>query len=317
MIEFLESEIAEIDAVRAAVDEAAFNSWFDNSEIKARFKKACMMAQRLRCCYCKRFFDTVNNNHWDLEHVLCERDYPQFFATPGNLAVACKDCNNAKSQEDVLRPQPHPPIADLPTESISYSIPHPCLDQWDSHMRHVNYQIYTSIGDKGTELISVCKLNKRAVELGGLTYDTLVAAIKANYFDLIDNPVDTVPPDDHILAAMARVQDGGEELRIQARLTALSATLAGLDRKAKKRKVETAIAKAEALAAKKMATREQGNMMVRVLTAIQATPSTARAEPVSGRSARPSMAVAPEMLFLPAPKREADAHDKTANKEEE
>jgi hypothetical protein len=317
MVGFLESEIAEIDAVRAAVNEAAFNAWFDNSEIKARFKKACMMAQRLRCCYCKRFFDTVNNNHWDLEHVLCEQNYPQFFATPGNLAVACKDCNNAKSQEDVLRPQPQPPIVDLPAVSISYSIPHPYLDQWDGHMRHVNYQIYTSTGDKGTELISVCKLNKRAVELGGLTYDTLVAAIKTNYFDVIANPVDTVPPDDHILTTMARIQDVGEELRIQARLTALSTTLAGLVQKARKRKVKTAIAKAEALAAKELATREQSNMTVRVPTAIQATPSTSRSGPVMGRSERPKMDVAPEMLFLSAPKREADVDDETTDKEEE
>jgi hypothetical protein len=108
MIHLLPAEEAEIAAVRAAFVENQFNAWFDQSAIKARLKKAYMQHQRLRCCYCRKYKDTTNNNEWDLEHILCKLWYPQFFASPANLAIACKPCNIAKGEHDILRPQPRP-----------------------------------------------------------------------------------------------------------------------------------------------------------------------------------------------------------------
>ncbi|MCA0323059.1 MAG: response regulator transcription factor [Actinobacteria bacterium] len=102
-----------MNAQRAILEEPEFNAWFDKSDIKARIKKAMMHGQRLRCCYCRRFQDTTNNLVWDLEHILCELHYPQFFAVAGNLAIACKQCNNAKKQADVLLPQASPAEIDM------------------------------------------------------------------------------------------------------------------------------------------------------------------------------------------------------------
>ncbi|MBE1208382.1 hypothetical protein [Aminobacter carboxidus] len=250
MIELLQSELAEIAAVRIAVSESNFNSWFDKSGIKARFKKACMQQQRLRCCYCRKFKDTTNNNEWDLEHVLCEQWYPQFFATPGNLAVACKQCNIAKNQADVLLPQPRPDprLEELPIESHRYSIPHPWIDDWDAFLSHVNYQVYRSDSEKGLALIKLCKLNKIAVEEGGLNYDTVAAAVKTEFFELVDNAIDPPPLDAEVLERVARLTDNLQELQVDARLRALGRTLATLARGAAKRTAEQAVIEAGRIA---------------------------------------------------------------------
>jgi len=137
MTQFLESEVLEIEAVRQAVDaalidEVDLNNWFDQSEIKQRFKKARIRDQGIRCCYCKKFIPLTDNDAWDLEHVLCELHYPQFFAVAENLAIACGPCNRAKRDEPVLRPVaiPAPRIAVLPVDPERYSIPHPRFDDW-------------------------------------------------------------------------------------------------------------------------------------------------------------------------------------------
>jgi hypothetical protein len=253
MISLLPAEEVEIAAVRAAVTETAFNAWFDQSAIKARVKKACMERQRLRCCYCRKFKDTTNNNEWDLEHILCKLWYPQFFASPANLAIACKQCNIAKSETDVLQPQPRPDprLTAVPDGSASYAIPHPWIDDWHAHLSHVNYQIYSGGTEKGLELMKLCKLNRTAVEEGGLNYDSVVAAIKVRFFELIDNPVDPTLADAEIVARVARVNDGMLELQTQARLAALGRTLAKQGRAASRRSPDDAIAEVTAMVAKK------------------------------------------------------------------
>ncbi|MBD3762843.1 hypothetical protein [Rhizorhabdus sp.] len=234
MTAFRESELAEMNAQRAILEEPEFNAWFDKSDIKARIKKAMMHGQRLRCCYCRRFQDTTNNLVWDLEHILCELHYPQFFAVAGNLAIACKQCNNAKKQADVLLPQPRPDprIEDLPTASASYSIPHPRLDSWSDWLRHTNFQVYSSETDKGLELIKVCKLNEPGTKKAGLSYDQVVAAIKTRFFERMGNPVEDPPPDEIILARVAGIVDDTEEMRIAARLQTLAPELRKMERKA-------------------------------------------------------------------------------------
>lgn len=251
----LKSEIDELKAVRLAMSEAEFNKWFDKSLIKQRLKKLFMQQQRLRCCYCRKFNDTTNNNIWDLEHILCEQIYPQFFATWENLSIACKACNIAKNQSDILLMPPGvvPPIVEIPSDSARYSIPHPHLDDWASHLSHVNYQIYSSNSSKGTELIQVCKLNKLATEIGGLTHDSVVAAIRVNYFASIGSPVDAALPSAQIVDRMALARDGQDELRIQTRLIELQRTLGKLERQAGLRSPDNAVAHARALLANKTA----------------------------------------------------------------
>lgn len=243
MTAFRESELAEMDAQGAILTEAEFNAWFDKSEIKARMKKAMMYEQRLRCCYCRRFQDTTNNLVWDLEHILCELHYPQFFAVADNLAIACKQCNNAKTQTDVLLPQPRPEprIEDLPTASASYSIPHPRLDSWNDWLRHINFQVYSSETDKGLELIKVCKLNGPGTKKAGLNHDEVVTAIKSRFFERVDNPVEDPPSDEIILARVAGMVEDMEEMRIADRLQALAPELRKMERKADRRGTSRAL----------------------------------------------------------------------------
>ncbi|MBB5708382.1 hypothetical protein [Sphingopyxis panaciterrulae] len=251
MSRFLDCEIAEMAGVRADVGEEVFNRWFDKSEIKGRLKKVCMDEQGLRCCYCRKFDNTTNNLIWDLEHVLCELYYPQFFASDDNLAVACKRCNNAKKHEDVLRPQPRPDprIEEVPQQPECYSIPHPRFDAWSDHLSHVNYQIYSSDTDKGVELMRVCKLNEPAVDQAGLDHESVVAAIKTQFFQIVDNAVSAPPPDEEILVRMARGVQNLEDERAAMTLAGLAPKLRALGRKAGRRNMEQSIAEARALAA--------------------------------------------------------------------
>jgi len=207
--EYLDCEIDEMVVEQCRLDEAEFNAWFDNSEIKARHKKACMQAQVFRCCYCHRFKETMDGNEWDLEHVLSERDYPQFFAEPLNLTVACKRCNRAKGHEDVLRAaEPRPPIA-VPDQAKSYTIPHPHLTTWNDHLRHTSHMIYEGLTDEGWELVRCCELNGKAEEAAGVNPGAVRTAKENHYFARFGAKLPEGIDLDHQLA----VFDAGAEQR--------------------------------------------------------------------------------------------------------
>lgn len=253
MTDFLDTEIDEINAVRAALGEEVLNKWFDKSPIKDRFKKARVKDQMLRCCYCRKFNATIYANEWDLEHILCEEIYPQFFATPGNLAIACKRCNGVKRDTDVYAApaRPHLPPQTLPTQSYLYSIPHPRLDDWTEHLSHVNYQIYTSKSSKGLELLEVCKLNEPAINDAGLTREQVVTAVRTNFFDTMGNLVDPHISDDHMLVAVSGFTERLERMRAETFIAGLDVKIRKLGQKAAARTVEQAVATAKALVEKK------------------------------------------------------------------
>lgn len=248
---FLPSEQAAINAVRKSCSQEDLNAWFDQSLVKTRFKKASMQAQELRCCYCQKFGDSTNNNHWDLEHILCEDSYPQFFATDENLVVACKRCNGAKGSQDILLPKPtlgHQ-LSTLPTNSESYAIPHPRIDSWANCLSHVNYQIYKSKNEKGLELIQVCKLNEPAIKQAGLNYGDVVAATRKNFFDVMGGEVPSTLPDEDVLERMARLTEGAENKRRDMLLAPLAKALESLNRKAARNLPGQVVTEAKQLAA--------------------------------------------------------------------
>jgi len=260
MTSFLDCEIAEIEAVRAAVGQSDLNLWFDQSEIKGRFKKACMQAQSLRCCYCQQFKQTTNNAEWDLEHVLCELHYPQFFATCENLALSCKRCNGAKKQKDVLLPQPRPdpPIAEVPTDPKRYSIPHPRFTNWNEHLGHVNFQIYAGKSEQGVELIAVCELNRPAIEEAGLTREEVVTAIKTNFFETMGGIVDDSVPDEDLLDRITAMTTRNEDARGDMVAVRLGRSLEKLGRQARGRKPEDAAEKARTIVGERKRTVRRG-----------------------------------------------------------
>jgi hypothetical protein len=114
----------------------------------------------------------------------------------------------------------------------------------------VNFQIYLSETEKGLELIRLCKLNKIAVEEGGLTYDSVVTAMRTGFFDLVNNPVDPPPPDAEVVARVARMTDTLHDLQADAQLVALGRTLAKQGRRAARRTPGQAVAEAAQLFSK-------------------------------------------------------------------
>ncbi|MEX1827293.1 hypothetical protein [Luteibacter sp. CQ10] len=249
---FLPSEQAAINAVRKSCEQDDLNAWFDQSQVKARFKKASMQTQGLRCCYCQKYNDSTNNNHWDLEHILSEDSYPQFFAVDDNLVVACKRCNGAKGNQDVLLPKPtlgHQ-LSVLPMDSESYAIPHPRIDSWADCLSHVNYQIYKAKNGKGLELVQVCKLNEPAIKRAGLTYESIVAAARRNFFDVLCVQIPWTLPDEDVLEHMARLTESAENERRDMLLTPLSKRLDSLNKKAERILPKQAVKEAKQLALK-------------------------------------------------------------------
>lgn len=250
MTEFLASELEELDAVRAAFGEEILAAWFDKSMIKDRFKKTRIKDQLLRCCYCRKFNATVYANEWDLEHILCEKIYPHFFAVSGNLAIACKRCNGAKLHADVYSPPLRPAVRPitLPTQSQRYSIPHPRLDEWKDHLTHVNYQIYTSKTAKGLELMQVCKLNEPAIVEAKLTREDVVTAIRTDFFKHMGNSVDQRMSDDDMLAVTLNIAEGLEDMRARTFIPGLERKLEKLGARAEGRTTDRAVAEAQAIA---------------------------------------------------------------------
>lgn len=64
--------------------------------IKSAFRDFMRKSQQGRCCYCRCWL--VGSAHArPIEHILSRDDYPQFSLDFWNLAVACADCNLAKT----------------------------------------------------------------------------------------------------------------------------------------------------------------------------------------------------------------------------
>lgn len=235
MSAFLDVEVSEMADVRRSVSEEEFNSWFDASPIKARFKKACMVSQGLRCCYCQKYQHTDNNSRWDLEHVLAEGTYPQFFATVGNLVLACDKCNNAKKQKDALVETYQRPPTTLPSLPEDYIIPHPLLTNWDEHLTHTNYSVYFAKTDQGGALMTMCELNDLAMKKAGLPPESVGTTAADIFFDVMRDYVPGGLSNDIALSLSARLVEASENQRRDLLLAKIRQDLAKLERSALKR----------------------------------------------------------------------------------
>lgn len=235
MSEFLDCEIEEIEIFKSNLTHAEFIDWFDSSDIKSRYKKWCMRAQGLRCCYCHRYIDSTNNIIWDLEHILSENLYPQFFSTPLNLAIACKDCNGTKSNKDVLSPAITRPPTALPDNPEEYIIPHPWLTNWDTHLKHTNYLIYEYKTDLGKNLIEMCGLNNLALKKADLTPEMVDEAIATKFFQIFKNATPNNLDPESLQRINREVVENSENLRRDALLVPLELELGRMERKAARR----------------------------------------------------------------------------------
>lgn len=124
-----------------AVEDVTALGVIKGASIKAAFRRRLLDLQDGRCCYCRRWLVSTAYAK-PIEHILPRQHYPQFSIEFWNLAVACSDCNGAKS-DDVW--------GDIPTVKRRYPRPreftdtfHPRFHRYDDHVRYVRLEANVS-----------------------------------------------------------------------------------------------------------------------------------------------------------------------------
>lgn len=138
------------------------NVWADNrlTTLKSRAKKHYVSEQENRCCYCAEQWLTDHGRVWDLEHVVPKAVHPKFMFEPRNLAAACPDCNNAKSDKETLTDAT---VTAYPSSPASFLVVHPHFDRWADHIDKSGL-VFRAITDKGTWTVKNCKLGRFALK---------------------------------------------------------------------------------------------------------------------------------------------------------
>jgi uncharacterized protein (TIGR02646 family) len=139
-------------------------------QFKKEVKEYYRGEQGTRCCYCSI---ELQGSHraFDAEHILDKSTHPQLMFELNNLAASCILCNQAKNTKSPLS-DGIVVAATVPSLSADYTIVHPQLDEWDSHLQFDDLNRIRPLGpsDKGKNTIGMC----------GIT--VLNAARLANYF---------------------------------------------------------------------------------------------------------------------------------------
>jgi hypothetical protein len=150
----------------------AYWSDVEVNDVRKLIKDHYIAEQGQRCCYCRREYLTSNNSVWDAEHVISRDAKPQFMFEPLNLAVACKDCNIAKGEQNVLCNKTR---VTFPSNSSDYLIVHPHLDVYDDYILWYGPVVAaaTSASSKGPATISMCNLLRFSQRFGHLKGDLL------------------------------------------------------------------------------------------------------------------------------------------------
>lgn len=102
--------------------------------IKSAFRRRLLELQGGRCCYCRRWLVSTAYAK-PIEHVLPRRHYPQFSFEFWNLAVACSDCNGAKTDSvwgTIAKARRRYPRAREFTDAF-----HPRFHRYDEHVRYM------------------------------------------------------------------------------------------------------------------------------------------------------------------------------------
>lgn len=112
------------------------NFWNINSNelapLRLNLRKHYLSEQNNRCCYCKMLKQEKHGLTWDIEHIVPKANSPHFLFEPLNLSLSCKECNEAKSNQNVLSQDRI--YAKYPQSSDKYKIIHPHFDKYSDHM---------------------------------------------------------------------------------------------------------------------------------------------------------------------------------------
>lgn len=149
--------------------------------IKSAFRRYMIECQQGRCCYCRRWL--VNTAYAKpIEHILPRTHYPQFSLHFWNLAVACTDCNSAKTDSfwgTVSTRRRTYPLAAAFTDAF-----HPRFHAYDEHVRYVRVEtngsavaLYKGITPQGRQLCRDLLYKVAAKETMGESNPALAPAL--------------------------------------------------------------------------------------------------------------------------------------------
>jgi 5-methylcytosine-specific restriction endonuclease McrA len=139
--------------------------------VRAEIKNYYKIEQDYRCSYCWQKILVKHSATWDTEHVVPRSRHPQFIFEPTNLCIACKDCNLAKGDVEVLVNKTR---KTYPKKSDDFKIVHPHFDEHEEHISiHIGH-IYKPKSDKGKFTIIHCNLLR--FSYGHFGYDPNLAS---------------------------------------------------------------------------------------------------------------------------------------------
>ncbi|WP_421164467.1 HNH endonuclease [Aeromonas dhakensis] len=178
--------------VNCEQDVAKWNETSDEiTSLKKEIRDFYLNEQKRKCAYCRQEKLENHGMTWDIEHILPKSIYPQFILEPENLAVACKECNQAKSNKDPLSVQnKQQTILRYPQKNTQYQIIHPHFDVYSQHIKihRIGMQvIFIPIAGspKGVFTFNTCNLLRFSYAYSGYG-DTLDSGIKDVMFGFLD-----------------------------------------------------------------------------------------------------------------------------------
>lgn len=180
------------------------------AKVKGHIKNHYIKAQDFTCPYCKQRIEIKHNAVWDIEHIIPKDTYPDFMFSPLNLCIACKDCNLAKRNKNILI---NPTRKTLPTKSTDYLIIHPHLDDYSKHMKTLKSSLFfIPLDSKGKETIETCGLLRFLYKF--TDYGNISVGVKKKIGSLQNElmEAETAVEEHFILSCLADVVKHGKKL---------------------------------------------------------------------------------------------------------
>ncbi|WP_280375116.1 HNH endonuclease [Pseudomonas sp. BN515] len=139
----------------------------DLEAIRCEVRDFYRKEQRLNCAYCLNPVTARSAQGAHVDHIVPKSIYPQFMFEPKNLCVTCPDCNEYKSQREVLADPAIKtnPKKKYPTDKKNYRIFHPHLDDYSSNIIKAGF-LYFENSPEGGYTIYVCNLNRFTQQFG-------------------------------------------------------------------------------------------------------------------------------------------------------
>lgn len=135
------------------------------ADLKKAIKDYYLVAQDFTCAYCRQRIEVKHNGAWDAEHVVPKDSHPRFMFEPRNLCISCRDCNNNKSNKNVLVNRRR---VRYPDKSEDYLVCHPHFDDYSEHVSVLSVAgFYLPKTEKGRALVEVCGLLRFLYKFSG------------------------------------------------------------------------------------------------------------------------------------------------------